>query len=718
MSMNSATIRRHFIPITLLLIFSSLTASLALVAYQEIILNPIELPDADRIVSLLGVAQDSGMDWPGGWNTPAFSAIGVFQTAEINIGEIQDHETVLACIADPSFFNVLAVGAEQGRLFNGDDAQAGAAPVAVVSHEFWKSHFGNAGDLLTAKFFAAGKWIHVVGVLPSKVVFPAHAAVYLPHPDQPLFLGAASNQLASADDISHGEDRVIARLRPGFTVVQARGMVKAVNEHLRKINTDPHKGFGNVGARLLRDTVTIYVKGQLTSLIIAGMFVALVGFFSLFFLSAARTIELRKDMAVRIALGARTADLFQREVLWWLWVGGCASAAVLACAVFALRSAKNMEALAIPRLGDLSITFSQAVWIVAGTLAVALLLTIPYLLACRKAEPITALLNRGESFSRLAVRPVVGKVVSVGQLSLALALTAIAVTIGASYWRLAMAPPGIDAERVFVSQPILTSSLNLGKQPMLSTLNNLQNPVAEANSVSAGGAQSQRSGNSIATSSSTDLRRSTGATDTSGSGLLESGFAPGSQSDHAATANIEHQENFDAASGVSRQPGVEHVALISSAPYGAAYSTGFAVDVGGKMVEGSTVTTYAARGDVPAALGIRVLQGRWFEQGDYAANVVVIGDTFSKQSFGGDPLGKTLFIEQNSQLRTIIGVVNDVTGYYGEPPEPKCTFRWLPAHCCRAWDPSSRKCPQERRGRRFRFGMFPEAFWSSSRGRA
>lgn len=685
---------RHFVPITLLLIFSCLTASLAVIAYQEVILNPIELSEADRIVSLLGVGQLPGMEWPGGWNTPAFSAISVFETAELNVGaNLQHQETVLACVADPSFFDVLAVGAERGRLFNREDAQAGAEPVAVVSHEFWRSHFGNTQDLSEAKFFAAGRWVHVVGVLPAKIVFPAHAAVYLPHPDQPLFLGTSSGQVRSADDISQGEDRVIARLRPGFTVAQARAMVKATNEHLRKTNTDPHRGFGVVGARLLRDTVTIYVKGQLTTLIIAGVFVALVGLFSLFFLSAARTAELRKDMAVRIALGARPTALFRREVLWWLRVGVCASAAVLACTALAIRSARNMKALAIPRLGNLSISFSQAAWVVIGTMAVALLLEIPYLLACRKAEPITPILNRGESRSRLTLRPTVGKIVSIGQLSLALALTAIAVTIGVSYWRLAISPPGIDATRVFVSQPILTSSLNLGKQPPVSASNNLQNPVAQANPIGTANANSARSGNasnasgtsheksvnpnarpqagnSAAASPSAVPSGSTGAMGAPG-GLFESALTQERKSDRAATAKIEVQEDLDATSEVVHQPGVEGVALIDPAPFAASSGSGFAVDVAGKMVEGGAVTTYTVRGDVPEALGIRVLQGRWFEPDDYGTNAVAIGETFSKQYFGGHPLGKTLFIEQNSELRTIIGVVNDVTAYYGEKREPE-----------------------------------------------
>jgi len=641
----SRNLRRHFLPVLLLLSFSSLTASLALIAYQEILRNPIELPHADKIVSLLGVPAEPGVDWPGGWNTPAFAAISVFQTTPLNIGrDVERQETVLTCVADASFFSVLSVGAERGRLFIKEDAEAGAAPVAVISHMFWKSHFGGVEDLQELKFFAAGHWIQVIGVLPAKVVFPAHAAVYLPHPNQRLSFYEPSQE-GSADDISHGFDLVIARLRPGFTVAQATGMLKGVNQHLREISKKPHRPLSAVGARLLRDTVTIYVKGEVTEVILAGVFVALVGFLSLFFLSAARTAELQKDVAIRVALGAGTGRLLRREVIRWIYAGSLASVAVLASVEFALRTARRMEGLAVPRLGDLSLTLPQSTWIVAGTMAVAILLAVPYLLACRKMEPVTPVLNRGESQSRVTIKPAVGRIVSIGQLSLAIALTAIAITVCLSYWRLALAPPGIQPSRLFVSSPVLASSLNLGNPTTNNPGASVGNGI-EQNDSAKPGERSKESARSSSASADNGGAGSRGATVPNG-GLFQATLAAESQSDYKSRNYIMDREASRAASELRLQPGVAAVALIDPAPYEFRSGSGFAVNIDGQPLEWA-VTTYTAWGDVPDALGIRVLQGRWFEKGDYGANVAVIGDTFSKRYFGGNPLGRTLFIEQNS----------------------------------------------------------------------
>lgn len=667
--------RRHFASVVLLLIFSSLTASLALISYQEILLNPIELPNPDRIVSLWGVTAEAGMDWPGGWNTPAFSAISTFQTAPLSIGrEIEHQETVLACIADPSFFDVLAVGAERGRLFNAEDTQPGAAPVAVVSRAFWRSNFGGRQDFVGAKFFAAGHWIHVIGVLPAKIVFPAHSSVYLPHPDRRLFLGVGARK-RSADDIFPGFDLVIARLRPGFTVSQARGMVQAVNAHLREINTNPHKAFGSVGARLLRDSVTISVKGQLTQVILAGVFVAVVGFLSLFFLSAARTAELQKDIAIRVALGAGIMRLFRREIAWWLCVGSLASGAVLALAEALLRSARALDGLAIPRLTDLALTFPQAVGIVAGTMVLAFLLSLPYLFGCRKVEPVTPVLNRGELLSRLAVRPSIGRVVSIAQLSFALALTGVALRVSVNYWHLATTAPGIDPAGVFVGNSIPFSSLNLGNpvaplpgQKPASQDSQIQNVAP--NSASSTAARPQKPGTHEGDQGSSQTGE--GASGSSGD-LFQGLLRPETSQVRAVTAYMENQEIRQAASAVTQQPGVDSIAMIEPVPYEPTAGSGQFIQVNGKPSD-DALPLYLVRGDVPKTLWLRVLEGRWFDADDErsGANVIIVGNSLSQQYFSGRAMGKAIVVEGGTESgpRTIVGVVDDVVPNYGQGRGP------------------------------------------------
>ncbi|HEU5409387.1 MAG TPA: ABC transporter permease [Candidatus Acidoferrales bacterium] len=654
------------------MVLSALTASLGFISYYEIIADPTALPDAKHLVSLLGVTKEKGMEWPGSWNTPAFSALGVFQTQKLNIGEnVQRQETVLACLADTGFFDILGVGPELGRLLNKDDAAIGAPPVAVISDLFWKSHFDGLTDLSTVKFFAAGRWIQVVGVLPPKVGFPAHAAVYLPHPDQRVFSGQVANERWSADDISHGDDRVVARLKQGVSVAQANGMLKAVSAHLRKINTDPHHGFGVVGVRQLRDTIAFRVKGQLTTITVAGLFVGLVGLFSLLFLSAARAAELQKDVAIRVALGAKRGRLLRREIIWWFWIGAAASVAVLGCTALALRSARNLEGLDIPRLGDLSLSFAQAIWVVAGTIAVALLLALPYLFACRKVEPVTPILNRGESLSRLTVNPAIGRIVSIGQLSLALALTAVAVRVSVNYWRLATTAPGIDPSGVFVGDNIPFSSLNLGNPAASPSGQSSASQDSQAGNVPPNNALSAAA-NSQKPSTQSDQGGSQGSSGPSG-GLLQGLLRPETSQDRAVTSFLENQEVRQAATAAMQQPGVASVALMEPIPYEPAAGGGQFIEVNGRPSD-DALPLYFVRGDVPKTLGLRVLEGRWFDSDDERnnTNAIVVGNSLSQQYFLGRAIGKTIVVEGGTESgpKIIVGVVDDVVPNYGQGKGP------------------------------------------------
>lgn len=661
---------RYLIPIMLLLTVSAVTASVSLVAYKEIILNPTHLPDADKIVSILGAGHSPGLAWPAGWVTPAFSAVGVFKTVKLNVGDgTGRYETVLACIANAGFFRVISAKPERGRLFNEEDSTEGALPVAIASGAFWSGHFGGPKKLSDARFFAAGQWVRIIGILPAGIDFPAHAAIYLPYPDQGLPFGWSLNERRSADDVSAGRDVVIARLRPGVTVAQADVMEKALLERMRKANTDPHRGFGVIGVRKLSDTITIFVKGQITTITAAGCFVALAALFSLIFLSFARAAELRKDIAIRVALGAGMARLAKRELIWWLRLGTLSAAAVVALTMLVLRIVRQLEGLAIPRLSDLHLDSSQTAWIVASTMTVAFSLSLPYLIACRGVEPVTPVLNRGEVLSHVTMRSSVGKIVSIGQLSLALALTALTLRVCVSYWRLTTTPPGINPSGVFVSDTIPSSSLNLGN-PVAFTPGHGSAQDSHAESTR----ENQSSGITKSQKTSTDHNNAGSSHDGESPTpvlrrLFEGGLHSETDKDRTITAYAENQEILEAASDVMRQPDVSNMALIGPIPYEPTAGSGQFIQINGKPSE-RALPLFSVHGNVPAVLGMRVLTGRWFntDEEKNGTNVVIVGDALSKQFFDGHAIGRRIVVEGtgDSVPRTIIGVVDDVVPNYGQ----------------------------------------------------
>lgn len=623
-------------PIALLVFVSSLTASLTLIVYQDVILRPVRLPDADRIVLLGGISQEPGMRWPSGWNQGAFSDLGVFDTANMGVGEPSQHKAVLACLADAAFFRVLGVSPQRGRFFTDEDTAIGAYSVAVISDAFWKSYLGGTENFSDAVLMVAGRRFHVVGVLPAGVDFPSHSAIYLPRPDQNIHLDSLPG-IKSADTAWVHFGWVIGRLRAGVTLAQAKQMEMAILTHLRETNLDSHHGVGGfVSVRRVQDVMAMGIRDQLTLLAVAGSCVALVALGSLFLLSATRTAQLRKNIAIRIALGAPTSALILHELLWWARVGLAASIGVLGSTILVLKMLRSVEGLAIPRMDDLSLHPIQAVYIVLATGASAVFLALPYLTACVRTTEVLPILNRSGHYTQLTLKPLLGRLVSIGQLSFALALTTATILIVLNYRRLATAPRGINPDGVFICHIALAE--------------------APARQASADQMESPKASSMLSTkpNHSDTLRWSTDA--------------PTNEDATARRVSLD-RETFLVAEQVMNQPGVLGAAVVDPVPYEPGAGSGLYV-IPGNELSGLIAQTYRVHGDLARILGMTVVSGRWFDEEDerHASEVVIVSQLMAARYPGGRAVGERLQFE--GKLRTVVGVVSDIVSNYGDEVQP------------------------------------------------
>ena len=107
---------------------------------------------------------------------PAFPRVargfGGFQSTFFSDGEPLRVE---GAVATPDALRALRVQPVLGRLLEDDDAQEGAAPVAIVSHEFWRTQLGSDPQALTRSIQLGTTRRMVVGVLPPGLPFPGHA---------------------------------------------------------------------------------------------------------------------------------------------------------------------------------------------------------------------------------------------------------------------------------------------------------------------------------------------------------------------------------------------------------------------------------------------------------------------------------------------------------------------------------------------------------------
>jgi predicted permease len=150
---------------------------------------------------------------------------GVLCRAEIHVNLTAggDPRPVAAEIVSGSYFSVLGIGPALGRVIEpGDDAARGGGPVVVLSYDFWQAQFGGAADVVGRKVLIGNDPMTVVGVAAAGfrgVDIGAVPAFWIP-----TSMYADAN-LGTDEDLLESPNRwlqILARLRPGVTLAQAR----------------------------------------------------------------------------------------------------------------------------------------------------------------------------------------------------------------------------------------------------------------------------------------------------------------------------------------------------------------------------------------------------------------------------------------------------------------------------------------------------------------
>jgi putative ABC transport system permease protein len=394
--------------------------------------------------TIADVAPANFIDWQA--QSRAFTGMAASSGFHYNLTGNGQPEHVWGGASSAGWFSVLGVHAERGRDFLPEEDAPAAAPVVILSDKLWRRRF-NADPAIVGKVIGLnGGPFTVVGIMPPKADYREENELWVPlqqqvRPDRMLWRDARFLE-------------VIARAKPGVTMSQATDDLNRVAAALHQAHTAGDV-YGGAAIMPLQKSLTGDMRQMLmVSFAIVGL-VLLVVCANVANLMLLRVTARSRELAIRLALGAKPVNLVRQLVMEGICLGAAAGLVGLAVGVAGKKLLLWQLGWESPDLSAASLSWAVLLFTFGLSVIVGVVFALLPALAVVRAEQ-HEMLRRASSGTTVDVKGRrLRKGLAIAEIACSVVLLAGTILVARSFQALRHVPLGFDIDhRVEVALPL------------------------------------------------------------------------------------------------------------------------------------------------------------------------------------------------------------------------------------------------------------------------
>jgi predicted permease len=427
-----------------------------------VLLKPLPFPHPEQLVRVFDDLRgpnelDVGMSAPELWDLQDRS--GVFQdisaVAPSNSAVGGGDRTVRAesLVTSSDYFALLGAKPQLGRVYTAQDAAPGFMESVVISNGFWRRNYGSDPHIVGRKMRLDSDLYTIVGVMPPGFRHPGRTL----NTDVEVWVATGFNARPFPVPAVRSLRMIpgaIGRLKPGLTVAQAQARLNAYISQLSRDYPTEYPAGASWTVRLVpvKEDLVGPQRTELFILFGAVGFVLLIACVNIANLLLARSSGRRREIAIRLAMGASRARLASQLLTESTLLSLISGVVALVTVLFLKDAIISLAPADLPRLHEVDVSVGVLCFAFLVSIVTGALFGLAPALQAAKPNQLENLREggRGSGTGRRHTR--LSRVLVVTEVALSIVLLAGAGLLLRSFWRVLEVRPGFNPNHLTTVQ--------------------------------------------------------------------------------------------------------------------------------------------------------------------------------------------------------------------------------------------------------------------------